>query len=366
MPCSELYERHGNSHLTVFGSENVETERHFFSRCVTTSDYKLDFQVSETKMRVFHMKGGGRLMLRKTAEPYVIIASNFHFLPSSKDGASHYNVYTQTGDNAHSNYQLSVHKDKRIKSSKFCPDHTPCMIVSTSPLILEFKEGAQGSFILYTPGECRVQIFEQAQLELWNKDPAKYGWPLCYEVNDEIMKCDYPGNEARYFEKLHARYHNLFDCPVYDRFHMCAPAHGYVYMHVEDEIVLGANGQACIRTIYRDQEQPLNQYASMQASPPHDEFVSRSSWRSLVASIRSYVKNDKFHFHIDNEALILTEVSYHLGGGGGGNARSKSASTATAGPIYFINALRRPADTSPFVYYYMNHEKTFILFIPVY
>lgn len=356
LPCRQLYERHKNSHLTVFGSENIEKEHHFAGRRVTSSGYKLQFVVSETKIRASHMKGGGHLMLRKTAEPYVLIVSNFHFLPPCDDGATHYNFYTQQNQHHH-HYQLTTHTKKRIKSSKFCAHNTPCMIVSTSPLTIEFKEGAGGWFTLYSPGECVVNLKDECYLELWNKDPGKNGWPLCYEVNDDIMKRDYPGSEVRYFSRLHARYHNLFTYPAFERYDMCAPAHGYVTMIVEEEVYLTEKGEGAVRSTYRDEQFSLNQYATMiLPTPLDDSVVMRSASYREVQSIRTYIKHDIMYFFASNgEALTVTDVTYRLGG---------SAGTGRGAP-YKMNALRRPGEGTPFVYFYVNREKTFILFIPI-
>jgi len=334
----------------VFGKENIEQQRHFRPRYVSSDDYKLQFVVSESKIRAWQIKSGGRLVLKKTAEPYVLIASNFHFLPASEDGATHYNIYSPCISSL-PHQRLAWHTKKRIKSDKFCARDTPCMIVSTSPLVIEFKVGWSGGFILYTPGECAVNLMDGAMLEMWNNEPGKYGWPLAYEINEDIAKVDYVGREERYFEKLHARYYNLFNKPQFERFEMCAPAFGYVQMHVENEVALGKNGEAYIRTIYRDEQLPLNQYGTYEVRK-HPDPPRTASYNDLL-KIRVYAKQNVCHFYSDadgGDALRVTQVPYRLG---------------RTGPEYKINALWYREASAPFAYFYMNYEATYILFIPI-
>jgi len=347
LPCAELYQRHRNSHLTVFGSENVQQERHFRASHVNATAYKLQFVITQTKLRAYGLKGGGRLVLKKTAEPYVLIVSNFEFIASpSQDGATHYNFYVPSQRHHHQHQQLAWHANKRIKSDKFCAHDTPCMIVSTSPLAIEFKAGDNGCFILYSPGECTVNLVDEVDfLELWNKEPGKCGWPLRYEINTDVQKAHYVGREARFYEKLHARYYNLFTHPICERFEMHSPAHGYVTMYVENEIALTPNGESYIRTTYRDEQACLNQYASNQ---PIEHPVIRSASYSELLQLRVYAKQNVCHFYLHNESLRVTEESYQLGP-----------------TTYKINTLWRREANVPLAHFYMNREATYVLFIPL-
>lgn len=348
LPCSELSQRHGNSHLAVFGHENVAEEHHFRARDVTPYEYKLQFTITESKIRVGTKTGGGaRLVLKKTAVPYVIIAANFHFLPPVADGATHYNFYVQSECSTASSHHLVWQTKRRIKSNKFCAQNLPCMIVSTSPLTLEFKEGVQGWFILHSPGECGVSLTgEECRLEMWNKEPGRCGWPLRYEIADFFLKRDYAGHEAKFFEKIHSLYHNLFHHPSSQRYEMLSPAAGYVYMCEDRVVVLNANNEVCERIMYRDQQMDMNQYASQSPYATSETTYRSAIARELQENVRAYFNRGKLHFgpgyHITTVSYTLVKVDYKL------------------------QALCRKDETSPIAYFYVNREKTFILFIPVY
>lgn len=344
LSCNELYQKYKNSHLTVFGRENIEELRHFTARRVTKSEYKLQFVINETKIRVSHMKGGGRIVLKKTAVPYVIIASNFLFRPPDNDGATHYQIYVHTSQQ-HS--QLITHTKKYIKSNKFSTHDQPCMIISTSPLTLEFKEGVNSAFILYSPGKCGINLVDECLLEIWNKDQSKCGWPLRYEVNDDYLNRDYTGNSVRYFEKIHSRYYKLFNHPICDHFDMSPPAHGYVNMREDKVIVATPDGVGTLRSLYHEEQAIFNQYGTMLPyGSKEQQSFNRSVLYDELQQLRVYINHDVTHF---SNNTTIQETVYSL-----------------AKIEYKLNGLCRKNESTPFSYYFMNKEKTFILFIPVY
>lgn len=355
VPCAELKQSYDNSHLTVFGKEHIESDRHFSGRRVTEQEYKLKFVVSESRMRVHAILGGGRLLLKKSAEPYVVIACNFHFIPPVGDGANDYTIFVaQQAVGQHG--QLVWHTEKYIKSDKFCARNTPCMIVSTCRLSLEFKERDQGCFILYTKGECDVTLGE-CYLEMWNKEPGRYGWPLKYEVNDDFLKSDYLGCEATFFDRLHLRYHKIFNEPACEYYDMCSPAHGYVTIRKERDVCPTKNGAYVLKSIYSAKENPLNQYGS-NAPPSCDIHPHRSKTYNEVAQLRVYFKNGRPRFYATKEAGGLSASSEPL--------RIVTMTYHVDKQPYKMSGLCRKDESVPFCYFYINREKTYVLFIPLY
>ena len=359
LPCAELIQKYHNSHLAVFGKENVETERYFAARRVTPSQYKLQFVVSETKMRVNSLTTGGRLVLKKSAEPYVVIACNFHFIPPANDGANDYTIYVlEQQPTLGQHGQLVWHTEKRIKSDLFCARNTLCMIVSTCRLVLEFKEGENGYIILSTKGECDVNLGE-CYLEMWNREPGRYGWPLKYEVNDDVMKCDYLGTESRFYDRLHLRYYELFNEPLEERYEMCSPAHGYMMMTDEKELLVNNRGTPYLSTVALASQGTINQYGSQIAPMTVQEQQYRSTTFKETSRLRVYFKNGVPRFYASpsflsgsmnsNEPLRIVTMTYHV---------DKQP--------YKMSGLCRKDESVPFCYFYVNPEKTYVLFIPLY
>lgn len=155
LPCQALYAKYKNRHLTAFGQENVATLDHFRERRCTEDNYKMVFKVPpHTKIRATHIIGGGRLSIKSTAsrnDPYVLIASNFYLLPGGGNNTTpHYkmHVFTKHGEQ---HQALAHHEKGRIKSTQLCENDQLCMLVSSSPLVIEFKEGWPATFLLATP-----------------------------------------------------------------------------------------------------------------------------------------------------------------------------------------------------------------------
>lgn len=340
LPCSTIMQNYKNEHLTVFGCENREGEKHFKRIRVTQETHKLQFVVSQSKLYATEIRGGAKVMLKKTAEPYVIVARHFQLVTSKKNGATHYNIYLSAPCLNHSD--LAWETKPKIKSERFGAKDKFCMIVSTSPLTLEFEDN--GSFLLYSPGECGLTFQQECCLEMWNKEPGTYGWPLRYEINDDFLKRNYIGNEATLYQAIHGRYHRLFNESLQNHFDMIPPAYGYITKRPMKDVVLQTNGHVSHCDIYVEKETLLNQYGSFDTPAQ-----SLSLNYNALKQIRAYMKNDVAHFYEGGEPLCVEEIAYTV-----------------SHVSYQLRALRRKAESVPLCYFYMNREKTYLLLIAVY
>ncbi len=347
LSCQELAVRHKNRHITAFGKENIEGMCHFKERHVTEENYKLVFKANNARIRATEILGGGQLCLKPTAsagEPYVVIASNFYLVPGT--GTPHYRVHVLAPGVRHS--VLADHGKKRIKSSKLCgaPGQL-CMIVSSSALNLEFKAGWPGSFIVTTPSACSVALHD-CRLALWTSN-HKHAWPLKFEVvpQEGLRKSDYPENLGVYYEKLHHRYHALFNEPTFPTAAMEAPAHGHVMFRTETRVTgCKPSGKPICLCEVKTELTPYNQYGSLgecdNRGAEVDELMClRVCFREGSDGVPSF-----WDVRRPESAMQVVYEGYTL-----------------EGKTYKLNSLCRKGEARPWCYFFVNRERTYILFI---
>lgn len=150
-----------------------------------------------------------------------------------------------------------------IDLTEFCNTNEWCMLVTSSALVIEFKENA--SLFISSENKCHFEISSSAYMELWTRD-QKNLFPVRYEYVPELG-----ARSADYFQRLHDRYHYLMQDPALNaNFDIILPSFGY------DPITLGwnprfltLNGKERQAEIEREQEYyeiarsfSLNQYGS--------------------------------------------------------------------------------------------------------
>lgn len=351
VPCSELVSKYKNRHLHLFGRENVETDCHFWERHVTKDNYKLLFKLTDAKIQAKEIKGGGRVSLKATHDketPYIVLASNFHVTPG--EGKPHYRVYVMEGGKHHHS-ALAFYEGTRIKSSMLCHENALCMIVSSSPLTLDFDEACTGFFALATPARCRVSL-RDCHLELWTKDHS-HAWPLQYEITGDLLKTQYTREKlGQYYGEIHARYHAIFNETSTSTEAMIPPAHGYVVFRVEQEVSgAGPNMEVLCRSVIKHEPLCFNQYGS---NKPFDNLQAGhpSVFAHELCHLRVYFKSGSdgmpsFWNHA-NVAMTVIEETYYL-----------------HRVAYKIHGICGPGEKVPWCYFYVNRERTYMLFIPV-
>lgn len=337
--------KHKNRHLEVFGSENVKGWCHFREQHMTDDHYKLLFKLNQPRIRATRIMGGGYVKLKATpsgSEPYVVFASHFYVLPDERS-IPHYRIYVMAPDKQHA--ILAHYEKRRINSSKLCHDGELCMLVASSNLTLVFKEGMGGSFILATPAQCKVALASDYRLELWTKDHS-CAWPLKYEIADDLM---FVKNAEEYYAKIHARYANLFsDAPVAPHSslkQLDSPAHGYTQFRVEDEVVgCTPKGEAISRKLIKYELLSFNQYSS---NHPYPNPVA--AYPELKALQVCYRKGDA------TEPTFTSRETCHA---------TMREELDVYGSTLQLRGLCRDERQIPWCYYFVNREKTYLLFIP--
>ena len=340
LSCDELYVKYKNRHLHVFGRENVEGLCHFRERYVTEHEYKLHFKLKEARIRATNIKDGGYVVLKATTEPYVLFASNFHLIPE-KETSPHYRVYVMAPDRQHA-YLIDT-EERHLSSAKLCPDNTLCMIVSTSPLKLLFREDMQCCFMLATPAVCTISL-KECHLALWTRDHS-YAWPLKYEVEDFLV---HDGDVS--YTKLYARYGLLFDNPPFCTQDMVSPAHGYVYFHTEDEVVGSdhTTGGSISRKNIKSRLMTLNQYATNVRYGGDDDDKNTELRRLNVYYKKGSATVPTFRSDSGEEMRVVEEERHTYDN-----------------TLFKLRALCRPGQQKPWCYFFVNRERTYLLFIPL-
>jgi len=347
LTCQELCAKYKNRHLAVFGRENVAGLCHFGERRVTEDNYKLVFRLSTTKMCATEIVGGGHVTLKPTntvGEPYVVIASNFYLVPGPD--TPHYKVHVLAPGTSH--HALAHHENKRLKSTKL--GGQLCMMVSSSPLTLVFKEGWRGSFVLATPASCSV-VMRDCRLALWTKD-HRDAWPLKYEiVGRGMLKSEYAGHLGTYYAKIHGRYDALFNRPSFSTEGMEAPAHGYVLTHEEESVVgCTADGAPICARLPIHELIPYNQYGCVaEYDNISVDIPSAASLRRLRVYFRQGSEAEPSFWDEADQPMTVMKESYRPHG--------------STGSTFTLSALFRKGAPSPWCYFYVNRERTYMLFI---
>lgn len=310
------------------------------------------FKLCATKVRATEIVGGGHLTLKPTnsvGEPYVVVASNFYLVPGTSD-SPHYKVYVLAPGTSH--HGLAHHTNKRFKSTKLCGggDGQLCMIVSSSPLTLVFREGWRGSFVLATPAYCSI-VMRDCRLALWTKD-HRDAWPLKYEiVGRGMLKSEYASHLGTYYAKIHGRYDALFNKAPFSTEKMEAPAHGYVLTREEESVVgCTADGAPICARVPIHELIPHNQYGSVvEYDNASIDIKSAASLRRLRVYFRQGSEAEPSFWDEDDQPMTVMKESYRPHGSSGGT--------------YILSALFRKGAPSPWCYFYVNRERTYLLFI---
>ena len=355
LTCQALYAKYKNRHLTAFGKENVATLRHFRERRCTEDNYKLVFKLPpSSKIHATRIIGGGRLSIKSTdGDPYVLIASNFYMLPGGGGGGGtpppHYKIQVFTRHHGEQHHALAHHDKGRIKSSQLCGNDQLCMIVSSSPLVIEFKEGRAATFLLASTGYANV-VLRDCHLELWSKDHRE-AWPLRYEIASRDLCA---GSKTSYYTRLHARYDAIFNHAHFSTTHMEAPAHGYVLCHDEEEVIgCTIKGEPICSRHVKYHLLTHNQYGT--AMGEYDNYADEGPWLGDLRYLRVYYRGGSASEPIfwdervgRGEPMQVVRELVRLGSGD-----------------YTMNALFRKGDASAWCYFYVNRERTYMLFIPL-
>lgn len=334
VPCSEIRLRHKNRHLEVFGKENLEGWRYFPEQHITDTHYKLFFKLNRPRIRATQIMGGGKITLKATAssaEPYVVFASHFYLLPG-KD-TPHYRIYVMAPDKQHA--ILAYDENARINGSKLCLDGELCMIVSSSRLTLEFKEGMAGRFLLATDAGCKVSLGSDYRLALWTKDKS-CGWPIKYEID-----ClSYTGSEKKFYEKIHSRYNALFDNPPFCTLNMESPARGYVLSREEEEVYACTHkGEPISRRLIKTELIGHNQYGSV-SRHTNDHSPEVNTLQVF------YKKREDSEPTFPTMRIVYEERLVH-------------------NKVLKLKGLCRADEERPWCYFFVNREKSYMLFIPL-
>lgn len=357
VPSHALYAKYKNRHLPVFGQENVAPLRHFRERHCTEENYKMVFKLSvDAKIRATHIIGGGRLSIKATRsenEPYVLIASNFYLLPVGGRRA-HYKIHVFTKHGEH-HRALAHHEKGRIKSTQLCENDQWCMIVSSSALVVEFKEGWSGTFILASPAQANV-VLRNCHLELWSKD-HEHAWPLRYEIaTPDLWKSEYTGSSVMsYYARLYARYDALFNHAHFCTAFMEAPAHGYLLSYDEKEVTgCTIKGESICSHSVKYHLLTYNQYGTM--VDEYDNYPSEGSSFSDVRHLRVYYRRGSTSEPIFWDERTGRETPMSV---------VRELVRPGMGEEFSLNALYRKGEASAWCYFYVNRERTYVLFIPV-
>lgn len=354
LPSRDLHVLHKNRHLARFGRENVEQMRHFKERHVTENNYKIRFKVeNQTMIRATHIMGGGHVKLGSVRTEhgdamYVAFASNFYLLPPPADTLNkppHYRVHVMSPDKQHS--FIAFTGKRRINSSKLCDDGTLCMIVSSSPLTLEFKQGMNCSFFLATPLSCTTttkMALNDYMLELWTTSSTQ--WPLRFEVNiDMTPRAAFDRSMDEYYARLFARYHVLFNGhPPFSTEELEFPAHGYTMFRVEEEVIgcMPRTGETISRKMVKHELFSLNQYSSF-SDPGNRDCDANKEYKKLRVHFSSTTGEPSF------EGSTIVEEEHKVGV-----------------DRFKLHALVREGEASPWCYFFINRERTYMLFIPLF
>lgn len=360
LPCQELYAKYKNRHLTAFGQENVASLCHFRERRCTEENYKMVFKLPPgAKIRATHIIAGGRLSIKSTVnnDPYVLIASNFYLLPGGGGGGvPHYKIQVFTKHGGH-HQALAYHEKGRIKSTQLCENDQWCMIVSSSPLTIEFKEGWQASFLLTSPGYVNV-VLRDCHLELWSRNHQE-AWPMRYEIaSRDLCRSEYDGSATSYYAKLYARYDALFNNAHFSTACMEAPAHGYVLCYDENEVTGCTNkGETICTQNVKYHLLTYNQYGTMMTGEYDNNYTGESTRPSL---------GDLRHLRVYYRGGSASEPIFWDERRGRGEAMSVVRELVATGiGETTMNALYRKGEASAWCYFYVNRERTYMLFIPI-
>ena len=336
VPCRDLYVKHKNRHLDAFGKENIEGWCHFKETHMNDTTHKLFFKLSNARIRATRIMGGGRVHLKATGSSsieYVFFASNFYLLPTNDK--PHYKIYVMAPEKQHA--ILAHHEKRRINSSKLCPDHSLCMIVSSSALTLEFKEGGAGCFILATPAVCKMALGSDYMLSLWTRD-HRYAWPLKYEVIQEEEKSK---NIEKFYARIRACYDVLFNDPPFCTEQMLTPAHGYTLFWDEDEVVgCLPTGESISQRLIKHRLLDHNQYGSM--------IAYRNETHQELRTLRLYYKKPDDVDPTPPPGMHIIHEEHYV-----------------HGSLFKLRGLRRQGEHSAWCYFFVNREKTYIVFIPL-
>jgi hypothetical protein len=350
--CSELYALYKNESIATLGRENVDGARHFKQRLVDGEEYKLLFKMKNAKIRIRSLgtttTGSNNNSISTlqihhthTEKPFVLLINRYTLKVPNKgpDTRKEYRLFVPTQVNRNKR----VPKKRCLSSDLFCEASQFCLLISCAPLVVELREGA--SFVLATPGSCRVDLRGGVtyDMEMWSHD-AYQPFPLRYEVaSTYFVHHQEKKRETEYFAKLHMSYHTLFhQTPLnLQNREWARPVKGYVDFYSEPE---WHHDSSCFVTQMKYRMLPLNQYGTHERpcySKMHPEF----------ATLRVYFKESgKMPIFLtqENKRLTLVKQKYRYG--------------HREFPIY---GLCKKKGDAVWCYFFLNDEKTFILFIPL-
>ncbi len=138
---------------------------------------------------------------------------------------------------------------------------------------------------------------------------------------------------------------------------MYSPAHGYMIMTDDKDVIADNHGGHYISTVARAVQGNNNQYASFLDTAEAEQH--RSNTFKETSQLRVYFKNGLPRFYASssflsgsansNEPLRIVTMTYHVDR-----------------QPYKMSGLCRKDESVPFCYFYFNREKTYVLFIPLY